>query len=143
MNSIPLAKFGRDHWSILAYIETRCVDYKGIPDHNHFRCNAKRHPGLPGIQHNLATLPTWKTEYSTRLKGHTQAQPVQVRGHDDWDCAEDLAAAGLIEIHGSGINPWYKLTPAGKTHAAQIRSHKSNGGAFSTYLTADPLTTAC
>lgn len=43
---VPVEKFGKDHWSTFAYIETRCVDYKGVPDRDHMRCDVDRHPGL-------------------------------------------------------------------------------------------------
>jgi hypothetical protein len=32
---VPIELWGKDHWTTLAYIETRCVDYDGVPNHDH------------------------------------------------------------------------------------------------------------
>lgn len=130
MKPIPLSDFGRDHWSTFGYIECRCVDDKGIPNMTHMRSNPARHPGLSPRGQGFGG---WKPEYSTRLKGHTAESPKLVHGHDDWDCADDLEAAGLIEIKGSGINPVWKLTDRGLRIAARLRMHKGDGGSFSTF----------
>lgn len=120
-----MSLWGRDHYSTLGYIECRCVDNKGIPDRSHMRCNPARHPGLGGAH--------WKPEYATRLKGHTTETPKQHRGHDDWDCAYDIEAAGLIEDIGTGVHPIWKLTDVGLNACAALRAHKAAGGSFSTF----------
>jgi hypothetical protein len=128
MKPIPLSDWGRDHYSLLGYIECRCTDDKGVPDREHLRCNPARHPGLVNRASHL-----WKDGYSTRLKDHSYETPNQRRDHDDWDCADDLAAAGLIEIKGTGINPVWKLTDLGQRISARLRAHKMDGGTFSTF----------
>lgn len=44
--AVTPATWGRDHWSTLAYIETRIVDHSGVPSREHMRCDPKRHPLL-------------------------------------------------------------------------------------------------
>ena len=130
MKPIPLSSFGRDHWSTFGYIECRCVDNKGIPSLDHMRSNPARHPGLSPRGTGIGG---WKAEYSTRLKSHTKETPNLAAGHDDWDCAHDLEEAGLVEDLGTGVNPMWKLTPAGLDMAAKLRAHKASGGSFSTF----------
>ena len=132
VKTIPMNKFGKDHWSTFAYIETRGVDYAGQPARNHMGCNDKRHPGL-GKSRNCG----WKDEYSTRLRGHTTSKPNRVIGHDDWDCAYDLEEAGLLKDNGTGINPVFELTVLGFKVASLLRQHKAGGGVFATFAFED------
>lgn len=129
---VPLEKWGKDHWSTLAFIEYVCVEFKGCIDstrRRNMRCNERRHPGL-------AHTTGWKPDYGSRLKGFfedKENKALQLPEHDDWDCAEDIEAAGLLEDHGSGINPIWKLTPKGLEMSARLRAHKANGGNFSSF----------
>lgn len=128
MRRIPLTEWGKDHFSLLAYVEVRCVDHKGVLDHDHMRTNVQHHPGLVGPRVALATNITIETfKYHTRLRNGVE------EGHDDWDCFYDLEEAKLIEDKGTGINPIAVMTPAGNKLAAEIRRHKSSGGIFSTF----------
>lgn len=127
---VPLEKWGKDHWSLLAFIEHLCVEYKGCLDdkrRRNMRCNERRHP-LCGYMHGQ-----WQPSYGTRLKGYFEDNKLQLPTHDDWDCSEDFEAAGLLENHGSGINPVWKLTPKGLEMSARLRAHKANGGNFSSF----------
>ncbi len=128
MKTIPVEQFGRDHWSTLAYIECLCVDNDGVPNRERMRCNPKQHPGLA---HHSGT--GWQKTYSTRLAGHTLEKPVQQDGHDDWHCADDLEAAGLIEQIGTGGNPAFAMTDKGNEMAARLRAHKTKGGNFDNF----------
>ena len=118
---IPVDLFGKNHWSTFAYIETRCVDYGGVLDKRHMRCDETRHPGHAV---NRWAVGTGK-KYPTILKGN-----VERADHDDWDCADDLEAAGLLKVAGTGMNPVYSLTDAGNRMASDLRAHKANGGNF-------------
>jgi len=106
--TVPMDKWGKDHWSIFAYIETLCVDGDGTVDPRRMRRDGKMYP--------------------TRLKGM-----VELRNHNDWDCADDIEAANLVENTGTGINRLYKLTEKGFKIAALLRKHKANGGYFSNF----------
>src|SRR4029079_15268500 len=82
----------------ILYIESRCVDHAGRLDDRNLRCNPERHTGH--VKHG-----PWETAYGTRL-----SDGVVLAAHDDWDCIDDLEAAGLIERHGSAINSVFRLT---------------------------------
>lgn len=126
--SVSIKNFGKDHWSTFAYIETRCMDYKGVPDREHMRTDPDRHPGLVGFRVAQAYEGMHK-KYPTRLKGG-----YELFDHDDWDCVDDLEAAGLLEINGTGINPVYKLTDEGHEIIKQLRKFKSEGGNFADFV---------
>lgn len=130
--SVAMKQFGKDHWSTFAYIETRCVDYKGVLDRAHMRCNENRHPGLCDFR-----KPTWNPQHGTRLYGYFEDRnnpDLSIAEHDDWDCVDDLEAAGLIEIGGTGIHPVFTLTELGNKIASQLRIHKSKGNHFATFV---------
>lgn len=141
MAPTPVQTFGKDHWSLLAYVECLCVDgTKGIGqiDRRRVRCNENTHPLL-----NSNVTGTWKNEYSTRLAGffdfEHRADPqkasdagLQILGHDDWDCLDDLEAAGFVEIL-TLANAAVRMTKAGNKVAGELRTHKANGGQFAQF----------
>ena len=143
MDSIAIEDFGKDHWSLFAYLETRCVDYKGTVNGAHLRHNPAKRPAVvgsdtKGISALVAGGSRWKPEYGTRLKGFWKGEgetdPArQLLEHDDIDCMEDLEEAGLIKDYGSGLNPLIRLTKEGSRVAGLLREHKSNGGNFAEF----------
>lgn len=127
---VPVEEWGKDHWSLFGYIETRCVDFKGTMDQRHLRCNPRRHPGLARIQSEIeAKIPDGPYPYPTRLREGLSV----VEEHDDWDCFYDIEAAGLIEDKGTGINPLAVMTEAGRAMAGKLRAWKTKGGMFATF----------
>jgi hypothetical protein len=118
---IPMAKFGKDHWSTFGYIEVRIVDHGGVPENQHLRCIHKRHPFFAHEGGDASSYPT-------RLKGG-QMQ----KNHDDWDCLEDLEAAGLINNIGTGVNQVYRMTDVGREVAGRLRGHKGTGGTWENF----------
>lgn len=132
----PIEEWGKDHFSLVGYVECRCVDHQGVPDHSRMRTNAGRHPGLVGSE--CRGLPPWEPGYGTRLKGFWKPDKTtdpsrQIPFHDDWDCWYDLEEAGVIKDVGTGINPVAKLTPFGKALAAALRAHKADGGQYNQF----------
>jgi len=117
-----ITKWGKDHWSLLVYVETCCVDTIGRLDRIRLSCNEERHPLLKGEMN-----PKWDPKYCTRMKEGV------IDGHDDWDCLEELEEVGFIEIM-SMINGYVKITIQGKKIAAQLRSHKADGGNFANFV---------
>jgi len=118
---IPMEKFGKDHWSTFAYLESCAVDNEGRIDLRRMRCDPDRHLGLVINLHMVTT-----EKYPTRLR----AVGEQVRDHDDWDCFEDLEAAGLCTWEGTGVNPIAALTKYGEKVAGALRSFKAKGGNY-------------
>lgn len=139
MKAVPLSRFGRDHWSLLALVEHICVENRGCVSDVHrqkFRTNIKRHPGYGYFPLGVSGHQ-WKYEYGTRLKGFPDSPRSQLATHDDWDCAADLESAGLIKNLRTAMNPVFRLTLLGGVLSNLLRLHKSAGGTFSSF---DPLT---
>lgn len=120
---IPMDRWGKDHWSLLAYIETVCVDRHGMIDIQRMRCDVDRHP-----QYKLATgIPLSDKKYPTLLKEG------RLPDHDDWDCLDDLEAAGLVESVGLTMQPRYTMTERGHRIAGMLRTYKANGGVYNEF----------
>lgn len=113
--TIAMSRWGADHWSTLAYLETRAVDHGGRISRQRMRCNPKLHPGL--------AHSTWEKEYPTRLRGGELQHD-----HDDWSCVDDFEAHGFIVVEGTGMYPLIRFTAAGLHLATQLRAHRANGG---------------
>lgn len=137
---VPVEKFCKDHWSAFGYVESCCVDGTdgiGQVDLKKMRCNAGKRP-LMGSNF------MWRQSWGTRLQGFfefpdrsdfakAQAAGLQLLEHDDWDCMDDLEAAGFIEVisHTQGAA---RMTPLGHEVAAALRKHKCEGGMFATFV---------
>lgn len=124
--SIEPSRWGGDHWSTYAYIANRILDYKGVPDRTHMRCDPNLHPGLANVSPFGSIVDGSK--HPTRLKGGGTVSP-----HDDWSCAEDIEAAGLIEWRGTGINPVFVFTDLGYEVWALLYRYKAEGRTFRTF----------
>ena len=124
--SVSVAFWGKDHWSTFAYVETVCVDSKGVPSRDRMRCNPLIHQDKMGKHQNRdLSVHNGEYKYPTRLKGN-----LMLINHDDWSCMEDCEAIGLVDIMGTGINPVFKMTPLGFDVSHQLRTHKASGGQF-------------
>lgn len=136
---ITIEQFGKDHWSLLAYVETLCVDATdqiGRIQRNRMRCNPDTHPLLSaGIK--------WDTKYSSRLQGASGFNlsnefdkavevGVVIPGHDDWDCLDDLAKNGMVDIL-SLANCSIKMTGKGMKYSGKLREHKVSGGMYGNF----------
>ncbi len=153
---IPLDQWGKDHWSTLAFIETRCVDHKGVLQNAHMRTHVGRHPLFMARGFKS---PGDGSRYPTIYKGGELAD------HDDWDCLYDMVLAGLITVRPKDEALWdvpvgkrgpiqyrdrlqtkelkvtVKLTELGNQVAGELRAHKAkqrNYQAFSPSSQAEP-----
>lgn len=140
---LPIDVWGADHWSTLAYLETRIVDYRGRISHDHMRCHRNRHPLMYAAKRRLIASGDGSA-YPTRLWGGAQAV-----NHDDYDCLDDMIAAGLVTATMPPAPPdtlvtglveaelmtraTYALTELGLAIAAQLRAHKGRGGSYRTF----------
>lgn len=85
------SRFGADHWSTFGYVETRTVDHRGTLEHAHMRCHGARHP----VMLNAKVCGSFDArDFPTQL-----ADEQTLPDHDDYDCLDDLIAAGLLEVH--------------------------------------------
>ena len=121
MKNIKIKDWGKDHWSLLAYIECRCVDHKGILDKNHLRISN------PAV--SMSPID-WKPEYGTRLKCDSLEQQFlrNVTAYDrlyhDPDSKTSSSSAGWslpvaenlhVNINNSkGIQTHHQLIPKGQ-----------------------------
>lgn len=131
LEPIPMSRWGKDHWSTLAYLETLAVDssFKGVakPVNARMRTNEKRRPHLVGNV-GYPTSALNGSQYPTRLKDG------EVKDHDDWDCVDDAVEEGLIEDVGTGLNRAYKFTKLGMKVMAKLREFKQEGGNFHDFV---------
>ncbi len=116
MRVIPIDEFGRDHYSLLLYVESVCVDCKGVPDLRRVRCNEKTRPYMVDGHRK------WDELNATRLRGDKR-QPK----HDDWDCFNDMAGVGWMSNIGTGLAPKWHLTEVGWCMAHLVRRWKATG----------------
>lgn len=115
-------RWGKDHWSTLAYAETRTVDYKGILDNRHMRCNSRLH--------RVFAHQADGSDYPTRLRNGE----IEER-HDDWSCLEDAVAMDLIKMQWQkpsakifgGATAKVQFTPEGLRIVADLRAYKASG----------------
>jgi len=126
---VPFGQMGRDHWTVLTYIETLCVDRAGVPDVLRFRCHPKTHPVYFDFQ--MQQMGASKHIVFEPPRGSTLRDGTELAGHDDLDCTEDLQVAGLIEV---SKDPWthtpmtFSLTDAGWLLAGRLRRWRADGG---------------
>lgn len=128
-------QFGHDHWSLLGYLETLMADTNtpgtGQIDHDRMRTNPRRHPLLWGARASIGkradSADAWNPAWGSRI-----ANGEKMSEHDDWDCLNDLEAAGWVDVR-SLVNGLFVLTPEGDRVASVLRAHKRAGGTFKTF----------
>ena len=104
---VPKEQWGHDHISTFAYVMSRFYNDGGVLVREHMRVGSHH----PGLQH----------------RGSTKDHPTQLRGgallskHDDYDCLDDIVAAGYIKYVGTGINPGKVFDPSPEAIAWQVR----------------------
>lgn len=137
---VPVNEWGHDHWSTLAYVETRVVDHLGRLNPENLRCDIRVHRVFANSANFMGAGPT----PPTRL-----ADGTFVERHDDWSCIEDAIAAGFIimddeeaaiggrhDEHGiwrCGPSPRFTLTDEGRRVAGLLREHRARGGKWETF----------
>lgn len=137
---VAVSMFGKDHWSMFAYLETCCVDGKagwGRLAPSRMRTNGQKRP-------ELAENVPWRAKFGTRLQSFFElvgredpelaaAAGLQLLDHDDWDCLADLEAAGFVVV-APGERGQARLTELGFAVAAEVRKHKASGHQFSSFV---------
>lgn len=149
---VALEKFGKDHWSTLAYAETVMVECKGFQVgfdprmrqcRHHYRVMREqcRSPKRPTSAPDHRCM--WKPEYATVLNDGSM-----VEGHDDWHCIQDMINAGLFSLDGKAMEVGdcepgvvLHLSDLGRDYVNQLREHKARGGSFGTFKAPEPTGT--
>jgi hypothetical protein len=111
-------QLGKDHFSLLLYVESRCVDYNGKLDFDRLRINPETHPQFCG---NPYMKRSWKENYGTLLSSGER-----LPNHDDIDCLEDIDRLGFIEIY-SFSNLFVIMTKLGNNAVSKLREFKTEG----------------
>ena len=128
---IPIELWGRDHWSLLAYIETVVVDCA--------RMTIYRNPRMRHNRRHFRVMPCGKDSIQAVVMGSDHGTRLNdgsyVPSHDDWNCVQDMAEAGMLSCGVDQIEPGntFRLSDKGLDLAGQIRRHKANGKPFSTF----------
>lgn len=141
---ISLNLWGKDHYSTLAYLESRAVDNGGVIQNAHMRTSSKRHPLF--VARGPLGPPTDGGHYPTSYKDG------EMNEHDDWDCLDDMVRAGLIAVKPANAELWevpvgsrgpikfrgsiptkelkvkVKLTELGQKVAGELRAYKQVKG---------------
>lgn len=139
MKIVDQKQFGKDHWSLLDYAESRVHSHQVAPltgelDKEHLRINPNGDYGVLATPSRGMFERSWHYDYGTRLKGYFEEGKstdltMQIPQHDDLNCLNDLEAVGLIEVM-SLVNFFVKLTEKGQTIASELRKWKNKGGMF-------------
>jgi hypothetical protein len=169
-----MSRWGRDHWSLLAYLETRDVDYGGHVDWDQVTLSAANWPALYAAR--SGPVDEWPVDaaqaYPLQIKDEAGADAV-AHGHCEGDALADLIDHALITVRMPATSPdgsaylrpdgrplpedaprpgpvtgfteltlmaWagYRLTPAGRRLAGQLREHRASSkprSAFAPRLT--------
>lgn len=137
-NYIEPARWGRDHWSTLAYIDSRMTDFgepylMGIDP----KMRTKRRHLRVFAEANAFNSAKARTYYRTRGQttigqddGSRLRDNTIVRNHDDFDCIQDFAAAGLLTVTPDKIEPGTAISfsDKGREVMGALRLHKQAGG---------------
>lgn len=125
---VPVELFGKDHWSTLAYIETKLVDGGGysVRFDPRMRQNRRHFRHLSGNKQNGVPMDV--------NAGSRLADGTFIKGHDDWQCVQDMLHIGWFKGTDGDWDAGMplKLTPLGVVAAAAVREHKMSGGNFAT-----------
>jgi hypothetical protein len=142
---IPMAYWGKDHWTTLAYAETVIVDCGGfqVGADAHMRAGRRNyrvmaqecaHPKRTGKSTSSLAV-VMELAYSTKLNDGQV-----LSGHDDWSCIQDMAAEGLFAQGPDAVEPGVVLTLSAKGNlvANALREFKRNKGAFVNFRGLEP-----
>ena len=120
---LPPECFGRDHFTVLLYVEAVVTTCRGYPSLVKMRCDPHRHPGLAHVDPMNDSLLHDGSKFPTRLKGG-----VEQSGHDDRDCFDDLSAAGWVENVGTGVDTFMAHDVRRLPRRRLLRTHQAQGG---------------
>lgn len=146
---VPMARWSKDHWSTLAYVETRLVDHRGLIAAAQMRTDHSRHMSFVGAVNGGDA----HGRYPTRLRRLIDGEPNEVPDHDDWDCLLDCVAAELLtivapmdeaywDVERGRRGPFARngtlpvrvlLTEKGQAMCNALRGWKAAGGNFATF----------
>ena len=100
--------WGKDHWSLLAYVVLRGIDYQGKLEVSRMRIDGEKYP--------------------------TRTKAGNIPNHNDYDCLNDMEDVGIIKNNGTITNPHVEITEKGWDYVLALFKHKANGGSFGNFV---------
>lgn len=130
---VPVTRWGKDHWSTLAYVAACVATHSGYLRVEKMRCHPRLHHRLthPGV---AVVILAFGGVGPTHLADGTTLDL-----HDDWSCVEDMVAAGVVTQSESdnvlaGKSPRFELTHVGRALAQALVEHRTRvGGNFENF----------
>lgn len=135
----PMGLWGKDHWSLLGYVESVLVECKRFELGQDARMrmneatlnNMRIHnpnPKRPTGKQSLAIA--MRPEHGTRLKDNQV-----LINHDDLECLKDFADTKLIDLKAEDLRPgaFLSLSDKGQKLSYAVRKHKAGGGNFANF----------
>jgi len=98
--------WGKDHWSLLSYVESVEVEYKGRIDWNRLTLSERNWPMLYAARSPYSRSLGGQDaadQYGLRLK-RVNGEPVTLYGHCEADALMDMVDAGLVTITMPGVS---------------------------------------
>lgn len=101
---VAMARWGRDHWSLLIYVDERVVNWHGLLDWNQVQVSQRNWPMLWGARVYGHSDPKDGADYGLRLKPDEDGRPVVLAEHCQVDALMDLIDEGLVTLRMSAIS---------------------------------------
>lgn len=144
---VPPSAWGKDHWSMLAYMETVMVEVAC------FQVGAdprmRQGPRSFRIMHEQCPQPSRPTKAPNGMvmrpeHGSRLADGSYIPGHDDWHCVQDMAAVGFFTAATDAVEPGVALhlSEIGATASNELRAHRRGGGGFAGFKPSPALAAA-
>ena len=124
---VQIERWGKDHWSTLAYIESICVDSMngvGRVGRCKVQTNIDRHPEYAHMSVTPVGSQLDGAKFGIRLADSTLPGPA----YDEWDCIEDFENNFLVVDVGFTSEPAYRMTRLGNLVAGKVRAHWACSG---------------
>lgn len=110
--------WGKDHASLLLYVEARHIDHGGELKPDNLRTNPSRHPHEADARRGRGSI-VWKPEYGTTIVGGERPS----EAHDDWDCLDDMEEVQML-LHTGPPSFLAALSPIGIEVAGELRKYR-------------------
>jgi hypothetical protein len=103
---ISMDRWGRDHWSLLMYVESRVTDNHGRIDWSQLTLSRRSWPMLWAERNPYETVPSEDAadQYGLRLKA-SDGSPITLYGCCMGDALMDLVDAGLVTVEMPPVSP--------------------------------------
>lgn len=94
--------WGKDHWALLGFVDSRIVNYHGLLDWDHVQVSQRHWPMLwaarKSVRYGLGVPSKDGAEYGLRLRPDETGRALLLENHCEVDALMDMADAGLLTI---------------------------------------------